>query len=198
MRPIETAYMRAVLSRRVHGEVDQEPGLTSSELAMLRDMGGNALDVERRGRVAHLLRRAASQLPRTVSAARRRLSPEALRELTDRFVDEELWRFERTLEIPVYGKGHEVATPLRAALRALAERSAWHALLADLADFEWARFSLPWQQLTPTDEVYLRGSSHFSFLDEEDAERIEALRRPTQWVLRCDGRMIVMEARDVG
>ena len=73
-----------------------------------------------------------------------------------------------------------------------------NALLADLADFEWARFSLPWQQLTPTDEVYLRGSSHFSFLDEEDAERIEALRRPTQWVLRSDGRMIVMEARDVG
>jgi len=200
MRPLEAAYVRAVLSRRVHEDVDREPGLTPDALQQLRDMGGDALDVERRGRVAHLWRRAATQLPRSVAGARRRLSSEALRQVQDRFVDVELWRFERTVDAGVYGQGHEVATPVRAALRALAVRSPWNALLADLADFEWARFSLPWQGLARTDDVYLSGRSRFSFLEEAQAERLEDLLRPTRWTLRCDGKVLLAtwEEPDVG
>lgn len=103
------------------------------------------MSVERSGRQRHLWDRARSELPRTIGRAERRLPHETMARLRDRVFTDLLWHPERTLDLPTFGRGYELATHVRDALGELSRAAADDEeleLLSGLAQIERAVFAL--------------------------------------------------------
>lgn len=126
MRAVERAYMRLVIdpayAAAVASDADAD-GLTTDEVAELMALPHDVIAVERRGRHAHLWDRARAHMPRTTARAERCLSAERFQSLRHRLFSCHLWDAEAGFDLPPFGKGHEMATPLRGATLSIAAES---------------------------------------------------------------------------
>ncbi|MBV1859006.1 MAG: MBL fold metallo-hydrolase [Nannocystaceae bacterium] len=142
MRAIERAYLRVLLDPSYAERLDPvQHQLSSDEVELLRGLDPGGLEVERRGRRRHLWLRASAELPRTLRRAETRLPAPMLQSLRNRLYSEHIWHPERTMDLPVVGRGYEQATHIRDALEVLIGQhpSDELELLAALARLERSR-----------------------------------------------------------
>ncbi len=145
MRAVERAYLRVLLDphhldRLSAEDSEHEPELSTTDLELLRGLDPETLDVERRARRRHLWVRVRQELPRTLARAEVRLPKGVVQQLRNRLFSEHLWHPERTLPLPVFGRGYEQATHVRDALRTMleAEPSDELRIVSGLAELERA------------------------------------------------------------
>lgn len=192
-RALERAYLRIVVDPTYAAALvaasddgtDGVDGLTPAEVAELLQLPADVIAVERRGRHGHLWDRARAHMPRTAARAERCLAPASLDALRLRLFTHDLWNASATFDLPPYGPGHELATPLRDAAAHLAQTSdgdGESAALRDLAAIERELFGYE-QGVASVDRT--SGTSSFDLrallAGSTAAARELRLPRPMRW-----------------
>src|SRR5690606_14049911 len=170
------------------------------EAALLTALPAEPLDVERRGRRRHLWLRARGELPRTLARAEARLDAPTLQALRNRVFSHELWHPERTLPLPLVGRGYELASHVSEALARLAASTGDPelALLHELSRLERARLAARCGvTLEPAAAERVRSRHDLARAAAEPERPAEALRlaEHAEWEARPDGTIATVAAR---